>query len=49
MSLIYSFVSKNKIILAEHTNATGNFGTIAQVILDKVPSSQGKMTFVYDQ
>ncbi|KAL6129582.1 hypothetical protein ACLB2K_072932 [Fragaria x ananassa] len=37
--LIYSFVAKGSVVLAEHTSFSGNFSTIAVQCLQKLPSS----------
>ncbi|KJE97732.1 vesicle-associated membrane protein [Capsaspora owczarzaki ATCC 30864] len=49
MSIIYSLVSCGSTILAEYTDKTGNFTTITQTILDKIPPQNAKMTYVYDR
>jgi vesicle-associated membrane protein 7 len=49
MPLIYSLVSRGSTILCEHTDAAGNFTTVTQAILDKIPASNGKMSYVYDK
>ena len=36
-------------VLAEHTNASGNFPTITRVLLSKITDASGKMSYVYDQ
>ncbi|XP_031504769.1 vesicle-associated membrane protein 727 [Nymphaea colorata] len=46
--LIYSFVSKGTIVLAEHTSFTGNFSTIAIQCLQKLPSNSNKFTYSCD-
>ncbi|KAI7846867.1 vesicle-associated membrane protein [Circinella umbellata] len=49
MSLIYGVVAHGPTILAEHTNSTGNFGTVTQAILEKIPPNNSKLTYVYDR
>lgn len=51
MTILYGLVSRQKTVLAEHTatSATGNFPTVTRVLLAKIPSTDGKMTYVYDQ
>lgn len=44
-SLIYSFVSRGTVILAEYTEFTGNFPTIAFQCLQKLPATSNKFTF----
>ncbi|KAK4279504.1 hypothetical protein QN277_011278 [Acacia crassicarpa] len=46
--LIYSFVAKGTVVLAEHTTYTGNFSTIAVQCLQKLPSNSSKYTFSCD-
>ncbi|CAH9111516.1 unnamed protein product, partial [Cuscuta europaea] len=47
-SLIYSFVAKGTVVLAEHTSHTGNFSTIAVQCLQKLPSNSNKYTYSCD-
>mmetsp|Transcript_7479 Transcript_7479/g.13466 ORF Transcript_7479/g.13466 Transcript_7479/m.13466 type:complete len:223 (-) Transcript_7479:185-853(-) len=51
MTIVYALVSRQKTVLAEHTatSATGNFPTVTRVLLAKIPSVDGKMTYVYDE
>ncbi|XP_043693126.1 vesicle-associated membrane protein 727 isoform X2 [Telopea speciosissima] len=46
--LIYSFVAKGTIVLAEHTSFSGNFSTIAIQCLQKLPSNSNKYTYSCD-
>lgn len=46
--LIYSFVAKGTIVLAEHTPYSGNFSTIAVQCLQKLPSNSNKYTYSCD-
>ncbi|XP_052185037.1 vesicle-associated membrane protein 727 [Diospyros lotus] len=46
--LIYSFVAKGTVVLAEHTPYTGNFSTIAVQCLQKLPSNSSKYTYSCD-
>ncbi|KAI3974110.1 hypothetical protein MKX01_002280 [Papaver californicum] len=47
-SLIYSFVARGTVILAEYTEFTGNFTTIASQCLQKLPASNNKFTYNCD-
>ncbi|XP_042463268.1 vesicle-associated membrane protein 721-like [Zingiber officinale] len=47
-SLIYSFVARGTIVLAEYTEFTGNFNSIASQCLQKLPSSNNKFTYNCD-
>ncbi|KAJ3056226.1 Vesicle-associated membrane protein [Rhizophlyctis rosea] len=49
MPIIYGLVSRGAIILAEHATTTGNFTTVTQHILEKIPEGDSKMTYVYDR
>ncbi|KAL8166722.1 hypothetical protein V2J09_008221 [Rumex salicifolius] len=46
--LIYSFVAKGTVVLAEHTSYSGNFSTIAVQCLQKLPRSSNKYTYSCD-
>ncbi|KAI9320113.1 synaptobrevin domain-containing protein [Dichotomocladium elegans] len=48
MSLIYAVVAHEAVILAEHSNSSGNFGQVTQAILEKIPPNNSKLTYVYD-
>jgi vesicle-associated membrane protein 72 len=47
-SLIYAFVARGTVILAEYTEFTGNFTTIASQCLMKLPASNNKFTYNCD-
>ncbi|KAL4290591.1 hypothetical protein GQ457_14G008110 [Hibiscus cannabinus] len=47
-SLIYAFVSRGDVILAEYTEFSGNFNSIALQCLQKLPSSNNKFTYNCD-
>ncbi|GAB2276896.1 hypothetical protein Dimus_011607 [Dionaea muscipula] len=46
--LIYSFVAKGTVVLAEHTSYSGNFSTIAVQCLQKLPANSSKYTYSCD-
>lgn len=46
--LIYSFVAKGTIVLAEYTAFSGNFSTIAVQCLQKLPPNSSKHTYSCD-
>ncbi|KAL7228413.1 hypothetical protein ACSBR2_007183 [Camellia fascicularis] len=46
--LIYGFVAKGTVVLAEHTPYSGNFSTIAVQCLQKLPSNSSKYTYSCD-
>ncbi|MCL7025623.1 hypothetical protein MKW94_017011 [Papaver nudicaule] len=46
--LIYSFVAKGTVVLAEHTSFSGNFSTIAVQCLQKLPTNSSKHTYSCD-
>ena len=47
-SLIYSFVARGTVILAEYTEFTGNFTSIATQCLQKLPATNNKFTYNCD-
>ncbi|KAI8325964.1 synaptobrevin domain-containing protein [Martensiomyces pterosporus] len=47
--IIYALVARGPIILAEHSNTTGNFQQVTQAILEKIPPNDSKLTYVYDR
>lgn len=46
--LIYSFVAKGTVVLAEHTSFSGNFSTIAVQCLHRLPPNSNKFTYSCD-
>ncbi|KAJ8490676.1 hypothetical protein OPV22_012397 [Ensete ventricosum] len=46
--LIYSFVAKGTVVLAEHTTFSGNFSTIAVQCLQNLPRNSNKFTYSCD-
>ncbi|XP_010943829.1 vesicle-associated membrane protein 727 [Elaeis guineensis] len=46
--LIYSFVAKGTVVLAEHTSFSGNCNTIAIQCLQKLPPNSNKFTYSCD-
>ncbi|RKO93578.1 hypothetical protein BDK51DRAFT_31536 [Blyttiomyces helicus] len=49
MPIVYGLISRGAIVLAEHATTTGNFTTVTQHILEKIPEGDSKMTYVYDR
>jgi vesicle-associated membrane protein 7 len=49
MTILYSLVTRGKVVLAEYTTTSGNFPTITRVLLGKLSNAEGKMSYVYDQ
>ncbi|EPS61521.1 hypothetical protein M569_13274 [Genlisea aurea] len=47
-SLIYSFVARGTVILAEYTEFTGNFTALAAQCLQKLPTANNKFTYNCD-
>ncbi|KAL5067023.1 hypothetical protein RYX36_017910 [Vicia faba] len=47
-TLIYSFVARGTVVLAEYTEFSGNFSTIASQCLQKLPSSNNRFTYNCD-
>ncbi|KAL2613447.1 hypothetical protein R1flu_025139 [Riccia fluitans] len=48
-SLIYSFVARGSVVLAEYTAFSGNFSTIAVQCLQKLPANNNKFTYTCDR
>ncbi|TRY51099.1 Synaptobrevin-like protein [Cryptosporidium tyzzeri] len=48
MSIIYSLVAKDNVVLAEYTENTGNFPSIARFLLKKINKSLNKQSYTYD-
>lgn len=48
MGIVYALVSRQKTVLAEYTATSGNFPTVTRMLLAKIPTSDGKMTYLYD-
>lgn len=48
-SLIYSFVARGPIVLAEYTAFSGNFSQIAVQCLQKLPANNNKFTYTCDR
>ncbi|KAG0343861.1 Vesicle-associated membrane protein, partial [Podila humilis] len=49
MSIIYALVARGTIILAEYTSSSGNFTTVTEAILEKIPDQNSKLSYVYDR
>lgn len=47
-TLIYSFVARGTVVLAEYTEFTGNFTTIAGQCLQKLPATNNRFTYNCD-
>ncbi|KAG7028772.1 putative vesicle-associated membrane protein, partial [Cucurbita argyrosperma subsp. argyrosperma] len=47
-TLIYSFVARGTVIIAEYTGFSGNFTSIASQCLQKLPASNNKFTYNCD-
>lgn len=47
-SLIYAFVARGTVILAEYTEFSGNFNSIAFQCLQKLPATNNKFTYNCD-
>ncbi|XP_011016158.1 PREDICTED: vesicle-associated membrane protein 722-like [Populus euphratica] len=47
-SLIYSFVARGTVILADYTDFSGNFASIAAQCLQKLPATNNKFTYNCD-
>eukprot|EP00128_Syssomonas_multiformis_P004309 Colp12_sorted_trinity150504_noHs@27315 len=49
MPIIYASVARGSTILAEFTKRAGNFTTVVQAILQKIPPQDSKMSYTYDR
>jgi vesicle-associated membrane protein 7 len=49
MTIFYVLIARGTTVLAEFTNSTGNFPTITRVILGKISTADGKISYEYDQ
>ena len=49
MQILYALVARGQNVLAEYTVVTGNFTTITRLILTKIPSTDAKMSYMYDE
>ncbi|KAL0476974.1 vesicle-associated membrane protein 7 [Acrasis kona] len=48
MAIIYALVAHTTTILAEHTQQKGNFQQISKQILEKLPTNNTKVSYLYD-
>lgn len=48
-SLIYSFVARGNIVLAEYSSFSGNFSQLAVQCLQKLPPTNNKFTYTCDR
>ena len=46
--IVYTLISQQTTILVDSAITTGNFASISQVILQKIPPQDGQMSYVYD-
>jgi vesicle-associated membrane protein 7 len=49
MSLIFSIVARKETILAENSNSDHSFTALTHSLLCKIPSTPGKLTYIYEQ
>eukprot|EP00026_Physarum_polycephalum_P012468 Phypoly_transcript_12779.p1 GENE.Phypoly_transcript_12779~~Phypoly_transcript_12779.p1 ORF type:complete len:275 (+),score=49.74 Phypoly_transcript_12779:171-995(+) len=50
MAIIYAVVARGSVVLAEHTDSQGNFVTVTQRILEKIPNDKDDMrSYLYDK
>lgn len=49
MPIVYAVIARKNVVLAEETSSTGNFATVTRVLLAKIPDTDSKMSYVYDQ
>jgi len=49
MSLIHALVARGSVILAEHSDGQRDFSNAVQMILNKIPPNNSKLTYVWEQ
>ncbi|KAH7825532.1 vesicle-associated membrane protein 7G [Monocercomonoides exilis] len=49
MPIIYSLIARNTIVLCESSTAKGNFPQVSRTILQKIPATDSKMSYIYEQ
>ena len=50
MSIIYALVASGPTVLAEYATTTGNFNTVAGLILEKIDMARNEMrSYVYNR
>jgi vesicle-associated membrane protein 7 len=49
MAILYAMIARQKVVLAEHTAASGSFPAATRLILNKIPPLDGKMSYVVDE
>mmetsp|Transcript_15962 Transcript_15962/g.17722 ORF Transcript_15962/g.17722 Transcript_15962/m.17722 type:complete len:264 (+) Transcript_15962:31-822(+) len=49
MPIIYALVARQTTILADHAFKQGNYTTVVQRILEKIPPQDGKMSYVFER
>uniref|UniRef100_A0A6U4MYF0 V-SNARE coiled-coil homology domain-containing protein n=1 Tax=Hemiselmis andersenii TaxID=464988 RepID=A0A6U4MYF0_HEMAN len=48
-AIVYSLVARETVILAEFAAGTGNFASVTRKILEKIPGSDSRMSYVCDR
>jgi len=46
---VYSLVARETVILAEYAAGTGNFASVTRKILEKISSTDSRMSYVCDR
>jgi vesicle-associated membrane protein 7 len=49
MPIIYSLVGRGSIVLCEYSTNKGNFTQVARTIMQKVPQTNSKMSYIYEK
>jgi len=49
MPILYALVARGTDVLAEFSGTTGNFQQISRRILEKLPTTDARMSYVYDR
>lgn len=49
MSILYSLVAKDGVVLGEYTSRAGNFQTVTRLLLPRIPTDNERVSYVYDE
>jgi vesicle-associated membrane protein 7 len=49
MPLIYALVGRGSTVLCEFSASKGNFTQVARTIMQKVPQTNSKMSYIYEK
>jgi len=49
MPILYAVVARGTVVLAEYAAKTGNIDKVVKKLLEKIPSSDGRMSYVFER